>query len=145
MELLSKHDAVANTGGWRPDGSGVTAGADVRKPDIRKPGFQLSEAYSVRFVHSDLPASMIIATFYPVKMRKRDGFAVERQVEWLVCEDPADPAGTEVWSTYTQDGPYSNVFDSVAEADAAAHLAAETTLGLVQNYSDWDGQPWRTD
>jgi hypothetical protein len=130
-------NAVAKTasgGQWQADGRGVldggTCGGDI----------QAGNSYAVRFIRPDLPGSMITVTFYPVADCP-PGFVVERQVEWLVCEDPADPGGTEVWSRYAYDRPYGTVFPHPDQAQDDAYEAATQTLDLASVYGRWDGQP----
>jgi hypothetical protein len=120
---------------WRPDGTGITDGGDCGG-DI-----QVGEtAPSVRFVRPDRPRSMITVTYYPVEYGNCPGeFVVQRQVEWLVCEDPADPGGTEVWSDEARDDIGYTVMDSVEEAELVARELANLDLENGGQGCDWDG------
>jgi hypothetical protein len=62
---------------------------------------------------------------------------VERQTELLVCTDPEDPRGTEVWSDYRYETIESG-FGSVEAATAAARRAAEAHLACDEA---WSGRP----
>ncbi len=121
---------------WQPDGTGVTDGG------LAGDHIQRGRSWSVRFVRPDLPGSRITVTFYAAACSERPGgFVVQRQIEWLVCEDPADPWGTEVWS----DTDYKDVTDEVIRSQGAAEREArrfaEAALGLAADYGQWDGQP----
>lgn len=125
----------ATTGTWRPDDTGVSDGGDCGG-DI-----QAGDSYSVRLVRSDLPGSLITITFYPVQYDETPGeFVVQRQVEWMVCDDPTDPGSTEVWSDEARDDVDAGIFDTVGKAETEAHDAAEYVLANPSIYT-WDGQP----
>lgn len=119
----------------QPDGTGVQPGGDVGG-DIQRGG-----SYSVRFVRPDKPGSLITVTFYAVEYGCPSGFVVQRQIEWLVCEDPSDPGGTENWSEVVHDDPFSTAFDTVGAAEEDAWLAAQEALGVAWAYGRWDGEP----
>jgi hypothetical protein len=64
---------------------------------------------------------MITVSFYPAGYEECPGeFAVQRQVEWLVCDDPADPGGTGVWPDYAVDDVTEVVIGSAGEAGRRA-------------------------
>jgi hypothetical protein len=124
---------------WVPDqrGGGVLPGGDVGGDA------QLDESFSVRFWHRDRAGALV--TFYYYAALDIDDLTtvyVERQTEYLVCADPADPASTEVWS----DSRYETVqrdLGSVEAATAAARQAAEAHLVCDE---DWSGRPpWDPD
>ena len=143
MGLLGKLTGPANNrvasmvhrSPWHPDGGGVTDGGDDCGGDV-----QAGNSYAVRFIRPDLLGSLITVTFYPVEDCP-PGFVVERQVEWLVCTDPADPGSTEIWSGYAYDRPYGTVFRNAVEAQDDAYEAATQTLDLAWVYGGWDGMP----
>ena len=120
---------------WRPDGTGVDSygdcGGDIQRGD----------SYSVRFVRPDLPGSLITETYYAVEYDECPGeYVVQRQVEFMVCEDPADPGGTEIWSEVTYDDVSYLVKDTEAEAEQEAREFADAALGHGDTHG-WDGQP----
>lgn len=81
---------------WEADGTGVVSNGD-QGGDIQR-----GDSYSVRFTHPDLPGSLITVSFYAVEYEENPfEFVVQRQVEWMVCEDPRDPGSTETWSDYS--------------------------------------------
>jgi hypothetical protein len=131
----ARHDAAVD-GSWQPDGTGVTSGGDVGG-DI-----QVGEdSYSVRYLRADMPGSMITITFYPVEYDECPGeYVVQRQTEWLVCEDPADPGGTEIWSEYEYDDLPTHDSDTIAGAEREAQEYAEAALGYASDHQ-WDGEP----
>jgi hypothetical protein len=63
--------------------------------------------------------------------------SVERQTEYLVCTDPADPGGTEVWSAY-RFATLQPGFATVQAATDAAYHAAQQHLLCEES---WSGQP----
>lgn len=127
---------AAIDGSWQQDGSGVVDGGDIGG-DI-----QAGNSYSIRYVRQDLPGSLITVTFYPVQYDGSEPgeWSIQRQTEWLVCEDPADPGGTEIWS----DGDYQDVAcvdaDSVEVAEWEARDLATAALGDGWTH-DWSGLP----
>jgi hypothetical protein len=119
---------------WRPDGTGVTSGGDCGGDAEAGEDF-----YSVGYVRPDRPRSLITVTFYPVEYDELPGeFVVQRQVEWLVCEDPADPGGTEVWSDGEHDDVSGTVWDTAAEAEREAQEFAADALERGWTHA-WDG------
>ena len=120
-------------GTWQPDGSGVRMGGD------RGGDFQAGDSFSVRYVRPDLPGALITRTVYPVYGACPGEFAVQIETEWLLCTDPADPGGTEVWSDYAYHDQ-SGTYGSAAAARAAASRVATELLQDAGSH-DWDGQP----
>ncbi|SRR6266496_3703138 len=120
---------------WQPDGRGVQPGGHAGG-DI-----QAGDSYSVRYVRPDLPGSLITRTAYPVEYDHLPGeFVIQIQTEWLVCTDPRDPGGTEIWSDYAYDDEGCPIYGSAAEAERAARRAASAMLGEA-GIHDWNGQP----
>jgi hypothetical protein len=87
---------------WKrdPTGGGVLPGGDVGG------AAQLAESFSVRFHHTDQPGAIVTYCYYAaIDLGDLTTIYVEQQTEHLVCTDPADPGGTEVWSHYTYTRP----------------------------------------
>jgi hypothetical protein len=119
---------------WRPDGRGVQPGGHVGG-DI-----QTGESYSVRYCRPDMPGSLITRTAYPVEYDECPGeHVVQIQTEWLVCTDPSDPGGTEIWSDYAYDDD-SEIYGSAAAAESAARKTADQMLGEA-DIETWNGLP----
>jgi hypothetical protein len=139
MGLFSKRSKAAAASApdaeWRSDGSGVVSNGDCGG-DI-----QDGESFSVRYIRPDMPGSLITVTFYPVTYEELPGeWQVERQVEWMVCEDPADPGSTEIWSEESRQIVSALVSTVQSEAEREARELAE--LALYQGSAHgWDGQP----
>lgn len=122
---------------WENDGDGVQLGGDVGG-DI-----QAGDSFSIRYRRSDLPGSMVTITAYPVGYENcPDEFVVQTQTEYLVCTDPSDPGGTEVWSDVNYSDGYE-VYDTSAEAEGAARDKATAMLGYADTET-WNGQPFQT-
>jgi hypothetical protein len=133
MGLFTRRRALAT---WQPDGTGVVSNGD-QGGDIQR-----GDSYSVRFTHPDLPGSLITVSFYAAEYDENPfEFVVQRQVEWMVCEDPSDPGGTEIWSDYSYDDVSELVCYSAADAEQDAREWAEDALGEAWKYGGWDGQP----
>lgn len=93
---------------WRPDGTGVEPNGDAVGGDIQR-----GESYSVRFIRPDRPRSLVTVSFYATESDNNPGeYGVQRQVEWLVCEDPNLPGDTEVWSDDAYDDISYEVIDT---------------------------------
>jgi hypothetical protein len=122
-------------GTWQPDGTGIRPGGDAGG-DI-----QAGNSFSVRYVRPDLPGSLITRTAYAVENVPGE-FTIQIQTEWLVCTDPRDPGGTEIWSDYAYDDEGCPIWSSVGEAEDAAREGAAKMLGEAEMH-DWDGQPDR--
>lgn len=121
-------------GSWDDDGTGVRPGGDVGG-DV-----QAGESYSVRYRRPDRPYAMITRTAYPAEAAEQQGmFFVQVQTEWLVCSDPLDPGGTEVWSESTTDDE-PRTYTSAKEAGLAAREIATSLLSDGASH-DWDGLP----
>jgi len=120
-------------GEWLPDGTGIhcsgQTGGDA----------QVGESFSVRFRRSDRPGAIITRTAYPVHVAGscRGQFLVRLQTEWLVCNDPADPGGTEVWSDNAYDDEAAS-YGTIADAERAAQNTANELLSDAGSLS-WDG------
>lgn len=124
-----------NDSEWRADGTGVVSNGDCGG-DI-----QAGDSYSVRYIRPDKPGSLITVTFYPVEYDELPGeLAVQRQVEFMVCEDPSDPGGTEIWSDCLYDDVSYKVIDTAAEAEQDAREFAVTALGDGSDHG-WNGEP----
>lgn len=119
---------------WRPDGTGVEPNGDAVGGDIQR-----GESYSVRFVRPDRPRSLVTVSFYATESDDYPGeYGVQRQVEFLVCEDPTEPGGTEVWSDCHSDDVSDEVIDTEAEAESEAAGHAQSALGDGDDIN-WDG------
>ena len=123
----------ARKGAWRPADTRVLGGGDI---DER----QVGESYAVRFVRDDKPGALITVAFCGIESAPGK-FVVHRQIEWLVCEDPADPGSTEIWSDLVSDEPMDLVFATAVEAEVDAHGTAEDALCFADAYGRWDGEP----
>jgi hypothetical protein len=120
---------------WRPDGTGIDSmgdcGGDIQRGD----------SYSVRFSRPDMPTARVTVTFYAAEYDECPGeFLVQRQVEFLVGEDPANLSDTELWERTDYDDVTYEVMDTEEEADAEALRLATSALGSA-DYINWDGQP----
>lgn len=136
MALLSSRRRAPQCA-WRPDGQGVWPGGDIGG-DIQR-----GASWTVRFVRDDMPGSLITVSFYAVEYPENPGeFDVQRQVEWMVCGDPSDPGGTEVWSETEYDDVSALVIHSAGEAQREAREWAEYVLADTGCYDGWDGQPF---
>lgn len=124
-------------GQWLPDGTGVVPSGQVGGDD------QVGESFSVRFSRADRPGALITRSAYPVTaVAGCEGqFLVRVMTEWLVCSDPADPGGTELWSEQVDhDKPDS--YETAAEAEKAARETANRLLSDAGALT-WDGlAPW---
>jgi hypothetical protein len=65
-----------------------------------------------------------------------DGFWVAEQVEFLLCTDPTDPGGTEVWS----DIQYHDYPDRYVNADVAERVARQMAEDASCEAVTWDGR-----
>jgi hypothetical protein len=119
---------------WGPDGTGVMEDGDDVGGDI-----QDGKSFSVRYVRPDLPGALITVTYYPVTQIAGE-WGVERQVEFMVCDDPADPGGTEIWSETATDSVIDVVIYSQAAAEQSACEFAEAALDEAWQHG-WGGQP----
>ena len=99
---------------------------------------QVSEPFSVRFHHRDRPGAMVAYCYYAaIDLHHPATISVERQTEYLVCTDPNDPGGTEVWSTH-RSTTLEPIFGDVQTATDAAHQAAQRHLVCEE---PWTGRP----
>jgi hypothetical protein len=113
-------------------GGGVLPGGDVGGDS------QVSESFSVRFHHRDHRGVLITYSYYAaVDPEHTAAITVERQTEYLVCTDPDDPGGNEVWSAYRHT-TLPGGFASVQAATDAALQAAQDHLTCEE---PWAGRP----
>jgi len=113
---------------------GVLPGGDIGGDS------QASESFSVRFHHRDHPG--VLVTYCYDATTDPDNpttITVQREIEYLLCTDPTDPGGSELWSAYRTTvlpGRYASLqaaTDAALEA-AQAHLVCE---------EPWSGRsPW---
>jgi hypothetical protein len=113
---------------------------------------QATESYSVQFLPGWEPAdglhAMVTAYFYgayedPVTRpagAPPEGFWVQQQTEFLICQDLDDPGGTEAWSDYRY-YDWAARFPTAKEADRAARELAEQASETVA--LGWDGRATR--
>lgn len=121
--ILAVHLQAECEGAWRPSG-GVQPGGDVGGD------YQVSDAYSVRFIRPDLPGSLITDYWY-VERDERDGsYYVRCQIEFLLCRDPADPGSSELWAgvAYDDDSDPRDYIDLHAATDRAQKLTSADAL-----------------
>jgi hypothetical protein len=124
------------SGGWVADGSGVQPGGHVGGDR------QIGESYGVRYRRSDMLCAFITRIAYPTAAPGQSGaFFVQVQTEWLTCEDPLDPGGTETWSDTSYDDE-PGLYWSIKEAGEAARQVAVELLADAASH-DWDGSPGR--
>jgi hypothetical protein len=123
--------------GWQPDGTGIVSNGDCGG-DIQR-----GDSYSVRFRHPDLPNAIITCSAYAAEDTDRNPgeFFLQVQTEWLICDDPAQPGDTEIWSDVTYDDEDGRIWDTVGEAEQAARQRAAEELGDADSL-EWDGEPW---
>jgi hypothetical protein len=126
-------DIIDRRPAWVRDqtGGGVLPGGDVGGDA------QLAESFSVRF-HRALPGAMVTYHYYAaVDLDDLTTICVEQRTELLVCTDPTDPGGTEVWSQ-AHYAILHRGLGSVETATTAAHRAAECHLVCAE---PWSGRP----
>lgn len=98
---------------------------------------QVSDYWDVRYQDPQLNAQV---TVYWYVVQRDNVYRVERQTEWLLAGDLAQPGGTEEWSDVVYDLD-SGVYTAVPDAERAAErLAREYGPADI----DWDGQETRT-
>lgn len=115
---------------WQRDqrGGGVLPGGDN----------QVSESFSVRFHHRDHPGVLVTYSYFAaVDEANPAEITVERETEFMVCTDPDDPGGTEVWSTY-RTTTLQRGFPTVQAATDAVFQAAQDHLACEE---PWAGRP----
>jgi hypothetical protein len=117
---------------WLPDEAGITYGGEIDD--------QVGDSSQVRYLREDQPDAMITCTVYPVNAGGDDDgpFIVRVEYEWLVCGDPVDPGGTELWQDSREDETGS--YGTAAEAVAAARDVAQELLRDAGSHT-WDGLP----
>jgi hypothetical protein len=120
---------------WLPDGTAIACDDQVGGDD------QVGESYSVRFRRADLPGAIITRTAYPVNVGGdcEGQFLVRVETVWLVCRDPDDPGGTEVWSDRRVEDENELYGTSIEAARAAWGVACE--LRCDAGFLAWDGLP----
>jgi hypothetical protein len=117
---------------WDQRGGGAVPGGDVGGDS------QASEAFSVRFHHRDIPGVMVTYCYYAaVDTDDPAAISVERQTEYLVCIDPDDPGGTEVWSAYR----WAVLQDGFATVQAATNAALQAAQAHQECEESWAGRP----
>jgi hypothetical protein len=118
-------------------GGGVLPGGDVGGDR------QASESFSVRFHHRDHPGVLVTYSYYAAVDEENPAITtVERETEYLVCTDPDDPGGSEVWSAYRTTA-LPGRFGTVQAATDAALQAAQRHLVCED---PWAGlPPWTQD
>lgn len=126
---------------WRLDGTGIVDNGNVGG-DI-----QAGPAWSVRYVRDDMPGSLITETVYAVDWKnatrpeRGHNYAYQIQTEFLVCTDPSDPGGTEVWSDVHYEDSYLDGY-MLAEAKREAREVAKWLNTEAQaGVHGWDGKP----
>jgi hypothetical protein len=132
---MSENRPVGPGSEWRTDGTGIARNDQAGDDD------QVGQSYSVRFRRSDLPGAIITRTAYPVNVGGdcEGRFLVRVETVWLVCRDPTDPGGTEVWSNRRVE--YGNEpYGTAAEAEHAA-LNVASELHSDTSSLTWDGLP----
>lgn len=135
---MSETCADDSSGEWLPDGTDTMCGGPVGGDA------QVGESFSIRFRRADQPCAMITRTAYPASGTSscQEGFFVRVQTEWLVCRDPADPGGTEIWSDCLDDDK-PGFYRTVTEAERAARQVAIALLHDDRPLA-WDGRaPWQ--
>jgi hypothetical protein len=160
MGLFSRRQQPADLTAWLPEpGGGIQGGGDQVGGE-----FQDGESYRVRLRRADLPSAVIDVTTYVVNYVDvsaacpRGDYFVQVHAKWVMCEDPADPVGTEMWSLDRYDDMpdlYDDWHDAVR---AAGYLAEELDRGTgrraLTGFLDedmaawiftWDGQPFEWD
>jgi hypothetical protein len=113
-------------------GGGVLPGGDVGGDR------QVSESFSVRFHHRTRPGVLVTYSYYAaVDEESPTTITVERETEYLVCSDPADPGGSEVWSAYR----HATLPGGFARVQAAADAALRAALAHLVCEEPWAGRP----
>lgn len=62
---------------------------------------------------------------------------VEEQTEFIICTDPDDPGGTEIWSEYEYD--YPMYLAPKDEEELLARAVANTNRYGVEHFNHWNG------
>jgi hypothetical protein len=113
-------------------GGGVVPGGDVGGDS------QVSESFSVRFHHRDRPGALVTYCYYAAADPDDSAaITVERDAEFMVCTDPADPGGTEVWSAYR----WAVLQSGFATVQAATDAALEAALAHLVCEEPWSCRP----
>jgi len=113
-------------------GGGVLPGGDVGGDR------QASESFSVRFHHRDHPGVLVTYSYFAaVDEENPAAITVQRDTEFMVCTDPYDPGGTEVWSAYR----WTALQRGFATVQAATDAALETAQAHLVCEEPWSGGP----
>ena len=113
-------------------GGGVLPGGDVGGDR------QASESFSVRFHHRDHPGVLVTYSYYAaVDEENLAAITVDRETEFMVCTDPADPGGSEVWSAYR----HTTLQSGFANLQAATDTANQAAHSHLVCEEPWAGRP----
>jgi hypothetical protein len=113
-------------------GGGVLPGGDVGGDR------QASESFSVRFHHRDHPGVLVTYSYYAaVDEENLSAITVDRETEFMVCTDPADPGGSEVWSAYR----HTTLQSGFANLQAATDTANQAAHSHLVCEEPWAGRP----
>jgi hypothetical protein len=120
---------------WLPDGTGVLR--DCEDGD----DYQSGASYSVRFRRADVPGAIITQTAYPVNVGDgcKGPFLVRVETVWVVCRNPENPGGTEVWSA-SRAKDEDEAYETAEEAEVAAWNVANE-LGGDSGSHTWNRLP----
>lgn len=102
---------------------------------------QVGESWCRRFTHPVTEGEHAVVTVY-FYLSEVDGVKeMTRQIEYLLCRDPDDPGGTEIWADQ-----YDNevrVSDSELTEGAAKRLCGELNHPASW-YPSWNGEPFNS-
>ena len=99
---------------------------------------QASESFSVRFHHRDHPGVLVTYSYYAaVDEENLAAITVDRETEFMVCTDPADPGGSEVWSAYR----HTTLQSGFANLQAATDTANQAAHSHLVCEEPWAGRP----
>lgn len=127
---------------WRPDGTGVQPGGDIGGD------YQVSDAFSVRFVRDDLSVvvdkywyvELIVDTEVPPAPNDRR-YRVTCLMMYTICTDVRDPGGTETWADLAYDNTTDpTIYADYTAAERSAQLLAEVDSRIGAWRIAWDGR-----
>jgi hypothetical protein len=131
---------------WREHDSGLMCAGDVGGDN------QVGKGWSKRFVRTDSPGSLLTVSIYPIGHSEGDTCVprdcrpgqidLEAQVEYMICTDPDDPGGTEVWSDYLYISPLADIDGSdlvLKSVETAEERAKYLTSMCSASAIVWDG------